>query len=223
MSKKHKRPVQENAQEQRDESLTEQSAPPERHVTDAHAGEAADAAEAAEVVPESAEAQLQRELDALHDKYLRLAAEYDNYRKRIVRERAELHTRLRAELVKMMLEAIDDLSRVTEVDPETAAARDVIAGVELVERKLMRELEGLGLMRVGEPGETFDPNHHEAVGGEPAPHPEEEGVIATVLQPGYKLGDHLVRPARVRVYTEPVDEEDEANDAPGDEAQESVQ
>lgn len=168
----------------------------------AAAAEAADEAAAAEAegAQASAEQQLAQELDELKDRHLRLAAEYDNYRKRVLRERAELRGRLQADLAKLMLDAIDDLTRVTEVDPDSASARDVIAGVELVERKVMKELEGIGLARIGREGEVFDPNEHEAVGAEPTPDSERDGTVATVLQPGYKLGEMLVRPARVRVF-----------------------
>jgi molecular chaperone GrpE len=203
-----------------------------RHKTKQQAAEAAEAPEAAEVAdtpqasehsegdgagatvqqPEaegSPEAELEEELEELKDRHLRLAAEYDNYRKRILRERAELKGRLQADLARMMLDAIDDLTRVTEVDVGSASARDIIAGVELVERKIMKELEAIGLGRVGAEGEPFDPNEHEAVGTETALRRELEGTIATVLQPGYTLGDLLVRPARVRVYVRPDDPEAE--------------
>jgi molecular chaperone GrpE len=85
------------------------------------------------------------------------------------------------------------------VDPEAASAKDIITGVELVERKMLRELESAGLERMGEAGETFDPNHHEAVGSMPAAGPEEDHTVGEVLQPGYRFGGLLLRPAKVRV------------------------
>lgn len=167
--------------------------------------EVAATAEPAEPVEaESAVAEtLRQELDELQDRHLRLAAEYDNYRKRIVRERADMRSRIQAELARMMLDAVDDLTRVTVVDRATVNAADVIAGVGLVERKLLKELEGIGLTRIGRIGEGFDPNTAEAVGAVPAPTPEQDGTVADVVQLGYQLGDILVRPARVRVYVAP--------------------
>lgn len=149
-----------------------------------------------------------QELEELRDRHLRLAAEHDNYRKRVVREREEIRARVQAEVVATVLDALDDLGRVLDVEPATARAEDVIAGVELVERKLLKELESAGLVRVGQDGERFDPNHHEAVGAEPAPSAEQEGLIAAVLQPGYRVGSVLVRPARVRVFVAPAPSED---------------
>ena len=75
----------------------------------------------------------------------------------------------------------------------------MIKGVELVERKMLKELEAAGLERVGDVGEPFDPNHHEAVGSLPAPSAEEDHTVGAVLQPGYKFSGALIRPARVQV------------------------
>lgn len=182
---------------------------PHRHADPPAAGEQAsvdlDAPVAAAglpaaAVPEDAVEQLRAEAEELRDRHLRLAAEFDNYRKRTARERSDLSARAQASLVGTVLEALDDLGRVAHLDPDRTGAQDVIAGVELVERKLMRQLESAGLVRVGTPGEPFDPNNHEAVGTEPAPSPAEDGVLAAVLQPGYRFGRTLLRPARVRVY-----------------------
>lgn len=178
-----------------------------REASHGEGGEAGDRGEVCEerAAPEEVARQLDealKEVEELRDRHLRLAAEYDNYRKRIVRERAEARARIQAELARMILDAVDDLTRVTAVNPETASAGDVIEGVELVERKMLKELETIGVVRLGQAGDAFDPNTHEAVGAVPAPTPEQEGTVAEVLQAGYRLGDLLVRPARVRVYTE---------------------
>ncbi|MHC4480769.1 MAG: nucleotide exchange factor GrpE [Planctomycetota bacterium] len=150
--------------------------------------------------PEEAVQRLGGELEELNDRHLRLAAEFDNYRKRMIRERAEMRERAQAELVRDMLEAIDDLNRVTSMDHGEAGVKDVLNGVELVERKLHAELERLGVERVGAEGAVFDPNSHEAVGTLPANSPEHDGTIAAVLQPGYRFGSVLLRPARVNVF-----------------------
>ena len=149
---------------------------------------------------EEAVRRLTTELEELNDRHLRLAAEFDNYRKRMIKERADMRERAQAELVRDMLEAIDDLNRVTSLDHGEAGVRDVLDGVELVERKLHAELERLGVERVGTEGEVFDPNGHEAVGTMPANSPEQDGTIAFVLQPGYRFGSVLLRPARVNVF-----------------------
>ncbi len=150
--------------------------------------------------PEEAVQRLTGELEEARDRYLRTAAEFDNFRKRTSREHTELWSRAQAQLVNNVLDALDDLGRVLELDPDDATAQDVISGVELVERKLMRELEGAGLARVGREGEPFDPNNHEAVSTVPAPSAEQDGTVVDVLQQGYRFGGALLRPARVRVY-----------------------
>jgi molecular chaperone GrpE len=149
---------------------------------------------------EEAVKRLQSEIDDLRDRLLRTAAEFDNYRKRTARERAETWNKAQAELVSVMVDAIDDLSRVTALDLATADAGDILTGVEMVERKLTQQLEQAGLERVGRAEEPFDPSHHEAVGAVPAPSPAHDGMIADVLQTGYRMGPTLIRPARVRVF-----------------------
>jgi molecular chaperone GrpE len=143
--------------------------------------------------------QLVAELDELRDRYLRLAAEYDNFRKRTARERVELRSRAQAELVATLLDAVDDLGRVAHLDPATTGASDVIAGVELVERKLLRLLAAAGLERVTDADVPFDPNQHEAIGRIPAERPEQDHTVGTVAQVGYRFGGQLLRPARVLV------------------------
>jgi molecular chaperone GrpE len=149
--------------------------------------------------PEAAAEQLQAQLDELQDRHLRTAAEYDNFRKRTAKERSEMWQRAQADVVANILDALDDFGRVLDVDPATASAGDVIKGVELVERKLLRELEIAGLERVGQVGEPFDPNHHEAIGSVPAEFEEQDHTVGTIVQIGYRYGGTLIRPARVQV------------------------
>lgn len=162
--------------------------------------EAAEATEASATAQPVGEAESQPDAVAeLQDRYLRLAAEYDNFRKRTARERLELRTRAQADLASALLEALDDLGRVAHLDPQTAAAADVIAGVELVERKVLRQLEAAGLERIVESGVPFDPNLHEAIAQAPADAPEQDHTVAAVFQVGYRFGGQLLRPARVQV------------------------
>jgi molecular chaperone GrpE len=153
--------------------------------------------------PEAAVVRLTEELDAHNDRYLRLAAEFDNFRKRVVRDRTETRARAQADVMAVLLESLDDLSRVAALDPAQSSVEDVVAGVGLVERKLLRELQNQGLQRIGTDGEQFDPNDHEAVATAPAPAEDEEDRVAAVLQVGYRLGNMLLRPARVQVFVAP--------------------
>ncbi len=140
-----------------------------------------------------------RAVAELRDKYLRLAAEFDNYRKRTTRERAESGARAQGELLKHIVDSLDDLGRVTAVDPASTDARSVIEGVDLVAKKLLKSLGAAGLELIDPVNQTFDPSVHEAVATEPALAPEDDHVVSQVFQPGYRFGGQLLRPARVVV------------------------
>ena len=141
----------------------------------------------------------QRMLAEQHDRYLRLAAEYDNYRKRTAKERQEAQWRGQADMVKGMLDALDDLARFAHVDPATVDAKTVVDGAAMVEKKLSKTLAGHGLEIVNPLDHPFDPALHEAVGTEPALSREDDHLVARVYQPGYVFNGQLLRPARVVV------------------------
>ena len=130
-------------------------------------------------------ATIHEELTTLNDKYLRLAAEFDNYRKRSSRERQEAGWRAQGDLVLGLLEALDDLTRFAHVDPASTDASTVVHGVEMVEKKALKSLGGHGLEVVNPVDQPFDPAFHEAVGTEPALSPEDDHFVARVYQPGY--------------------------------------
>ena len=140
-----------------------------------------------------------RELADLREKYLRLAAEYDNYRKRSMRERSEAEARGQANLIRQLLDPLDDLSRFAHVDPTTVDPATVTQGADMVERKLHKVLSSLGLEPIDPVGQPFDPSLHEAVTTEPAESPAEDHVVARVFQVGYRHNGQLLRPARVVV------------------------
>ncbi len=142
---------------------------------------------------------LQSEIQALNDRHLRLAAEFDNYRKRVERERSEQHHRSQAALAGRLLDALDDLQRVEHFDPAQVTAQSLLEALELVEKKFRQALESAGLTEVAAKGEIFDPKTMEAVMAVPAEHPEEDDVVAEVYRKGYRFGPTLVRPAQVAV------------------------
>jgi molecular chaperone GrpE len=133
------------------------------------------------------------------DKYLRLAAEYDNYRKRSVRERQEASARGQADLLRALLDAFDDLTRFAHVDPATTDTKTVVDGVAMVERKMLKTLTSVGLEVINPVDQTFDPARMEAVATEPALSREDDHVVAKVYQQGYFFNGQLLRPARVVV------------------------
>jgi molecular chaperone GrpE len=143
--------------------------------------------------------ELQRRLNEQQEKYLRLAAEYENYRKRSMRERSETYSKAQADLVKQLLDALDDLARFAHVDPAAVDSSTVVQGAEMVEKKTMKVLANAGLEAINPVNQTFDPKVHEAVATEPALSPEDDHVVARVFQVGYLFNGQLLRPARVVV------------------------
>ncbi len=177
----------------------EQPTPPEPAAPAGAGGAGAAASGALVELPEEAVVRLEAELADVKDKYLRLAAEYDNFRKRAGKERTELWAKAQADLLQRLIDALDDLARFAHVDPAQADAKTIHDGVDMVERKLWKELEALGVTRVDQVGVPFDPNLHEAVTTRPADHPSKDHTVGAVLQAGYRLGGVLIRPARVVV------------------------
>ena len=141
----------------------------------------------------------QLDAGAERDKYLRLAAEYDNYRKRSLKERQDAGARAQGDLVRQLIEALDDVARFAHVDPASTDAATVVQGVDMVEKKLLKALGSAGLEVINPVGETFDPALHEAVATEPTSAREDDHVVSRVYQPGYVFKSQLLRPARVVV------------------------
>jgi len=171
---------------------------PEEGSVGSNPGEAA-AEEEGEVGAEDRVERLQEELDRLNDRHLRLAAEFDNFRRRSHSEMGQSGVRAKAELVGDLLDILDDFERVTSLDPEQATVESVLEGVRLVERKLNRVLEEAGLETIEAEDGAFDPNSMEAVMKEPAESEKEDETVARVFQKGFRFKGQLVRPARVSV------------------------
>ena len=136
------------------------------------------------------------DLAALNDRYLRLRAEYDNFRKRTEREKAAIYDDATSLAVTEILPVADNLERALQL--EECSVEDLRKGVEMVQTQLHTSLTKLKITAVGEVGEAFDPNLHNAVS-----HIEDEtlgeNVISAVYQKGYKRNEKVVRPAMVQV------------------------
>ena len=156
-------------------------------------------AEEGTATPSGGHSDLDRAVEEQRDKYLRLAAEFDNFRRRSNKERLEAASRGQAELIKALIDPLDDLDRFTGVDAEVTDAATVVQGVELVEKKLRKALGALGLEIIDPLDQPFDPAVHEAVMTEPALSAEDDHLIARVFQKGYVHNGQLIRPARVVV------------------------
>ena len=152
------------------------------------------AAEAAEVPAEEVDP-WEEKYNQEHDTYLRLAADYDNFRKRTVKEKEASYGNGRADTIGKLLPVYDNLERALNQPTEDAAYKK---GVEMTMTELQKILEGMGVEIFGEKGDVFDPNLHNAV-----MHTEEEGVeentITQVFQKGFKIGEKVIRFAMVQV------------------------
>jgi len=150
-------------------------------------------------------------LEAERDEHLndlkRVAAEFENYRKRVARDQESLVARAHERLVKELLPVLDGLEHAMEAAARHSAgdSRKLEEGVRLVHRELAAALEREGLAEIDSNGQ-FDPHVHEALLSQPSD--AQEGSVIEVVQKGYKLGDRVVRPARVVVAAGPSDEDD---------------
>jgi molecular chaperone GrpE len=152
---------------------------------------------AAETATDDPSAELRRERDDYKDRLLRKTAEFDNYRKRIERERREQADSTVADLLESLLPVVDDFDRALTVEagPEAEAYR---TGVELIHAKLLDFLKKRGVRAIESLGADFDPNIHQAVMHEVSPE-HRDGEVIGELRRGYMLGDKLLRPAMVKV------------------------
>lgn len=138
---------------------------------------------------------LRAELDQTKDLLLRTAAEYDNFKRRSEKEKADLSEFVKAATVKKLLGVADNVRRAQESD---RSSPDYVKGLEMIVKQLTDALASIGLEEIEAEGQPFDPRFHEAV-----MHVEDEtlgeNVVVQVLQPGYRLGDTVLRPAMVKV------------------------
>lgn len=144
---------------------------------------------------------LEGEVTELKDKHLRLAAEYDNFRKRAARERLELADRSQAALAVRLLDVLDDLDRLVAGGAQAGTTDVVQEALVLIDKKLRKELESAGLEQVDPVGQPFDPSVHEAVAVLPPVEPAQDHTVAATFQVGYRFKGSLIRPARVQVYS----------------------
>lgn len=156
-------------------------------------------AEDAATAPDSGAERLGAELAELRDRFLRLRADFDNYRKRMAREREEQARRALAEPILELLPVLDNLERALE---SPAGGEELRRGVELTAKQFVDTLRRFGLAEIPALGQPFDPQVHEAVAREESPDVEEATVVGELAR-GYWLDGRLLRPAMVRVAVPP--------------------
>ena len=160
------------------------------------------------------------EITELKDRHLRLAAEFDNFRRRTSQEQLKMRTLAQADIARSVLPTLDDLARWRDIPNDSTSVEALDQGLDLILRNLARALEGHGVQRVEAENAMFNPEVHQALMTTEAQHAEEDETISRVLLEGYTLGDLLVRPAQVEVRSwqeAPVtDTSDEDGDGDGD-------
>jgi molecular chaperone GrpE len=142
--------------------------------------------------------ELQRQRDDFYDRLLRKTAEFDNYRKRVERDRQAMAESAAADLVRDLLPLVDDLERALRADVGSDGAAAYRTGVELIHRQLLDILRKRGVRQIDALGADFDPHYHQAVSYDVA-EGHRDGEVIEELGRGYMLGDRLIRPSMVKV------------------------
>ncbi|SET75335.1 nucleotide exchange factor GrpE [Hymenobacter actinosclerus] len=173
----------------------EQNLPQDDNMTDpatAAAGEMTD-----ETTPETDAPAAGSELADLKDKYLRQAAEFENYKRRTSKERIDLFKSANQELMAVLLPVLDDFDRARHHTQDTQDAGTVREAVDIIQNKLIKTLEQKGLTPMNAVGTAFDPELHEAIAQVPAPSEDLKGKVVDEVEKGYYLGDKVLRHAKV--------------------------
>jgi molecular chaperone GrpE len=146
-------------------------------------------------------AQLEKELAGTKDRHLRAVAELENYKRRTEKEKAELSAYVKAGVFRDILSLVDDFERFFQHVENSQAELDkgFVQGVELIHKSLQKMLERHGIEPVGETGVPVDYNIHEAVMTAPVEDEKQDNTVLDVLEVGYRIGEMLIRPAKVRV------------------------
>lgn len=142
--------------------------------------------------------ELQAKVTEYLDGWQRSQADFSNYKKRIEREKKEMYQNAVGSVIKRYLDIIDDLERALKNCPSSHEGAEWAAGIDLIYRKFINALEAEGVKTMGAEGQAFDPNLHEAISHEDCT-TVESGQIIEVVKQGYLMGDHVLRPASVRV------------------------
>ena len=141
----------------------------------------------------------QEEIADLKDKYLRQVAEFDNYRKRTLKERTELILNGGEKVITTLLPVLDDMERAIENGAKTEDVAVLREGIELIYHKLIKILEGHGVTKIETENADFDTDVHEAIAMVPGMGDDKKGKVIDCLTPGYKLNDKVIRHAKVAV------------------------
>ena len=158
--------------------------------------------ETVEETTEGAEVEEVEEKDPLaelNEQYLRLAAEYDNYKRRTTQEKVQIYTNSVAEVIEKILPFVDNMARATAVEVTSEDAQQLLEGIKLVERQFLETLTAIGVEEIKAEGEKFDPNMHNAVMHVDDDSIEGEEIVVEEFIKGYKYKDKVIRHSTVKV------------------------
>lgn len=142
---------------------------------------------------------LELKCSEMNDKYLRLYSEFDNYRKRTVKERLELTKTAAEDVISKLLPVVDDFDRAILAIPEANVNDEIFKGFQLIQNKLIKTLEQKGLEPMNSIHKEFDTDYHEAITNIPAPSEDLKGKVVDVIEKGYLLNGKIIRFAKVVV------------------------
>lgn len=196
MSTKENHSSQEEVLKNQEEAVTENAETPQTEET----------AQEQQQEELSTEEKLAKELEVAlqnieeqKDKYLRLSAEFDNYRKRTLKEKAELIKNGGEKAISAILPILDDLERALQNMQKAEDVQAMYEGIDLIHQKFLKTLSQEGLQKMEPIGETFDTDFHEAIALVPSPEESQKGKVLDCVQTGYKLNDKVIRHAKVVV------------------------
>lgn len=190
-----------NENEQMDEKPIAEDNVDENVVVDGdYAGDSEDTQAEAEVnTLENQLVNLQNEVEKQKKEYLFLAAEFDNYRKRTLKEKAEIIKNGGENVLKGLLPIIDDFERGIKAAEADSNAESMLEGMKLIYNKLVKYMESMGVKEMNSTGEVFDADLHEAIAQVPAPSEDMKGKVLDTVQKGYMINDKVLRHAKVAV------------------------
>lgn len=173
---------------------TEAANPADSAAEGTSAGEAANAAE-----PEDPRiAELRQQAEEYNNRYLRAQADFDNFRRRTMKEKEELAQYASMKLITQLLPVVDNFGRALQTSGDQSDSQSFHKGVDMIYRQLLQVLEAEGLKAMEPVGQPFDPEVHQAI-MQVESDEHEEGIVVEVVQPGYWLKDKVIRPAMVKV------------------------
>ena len=207
MSEKEKKEIEEQEEEltgTTEEAPATENEEPEAEEAEAPKTEEATAAETPEEAPAAEEEQdpleaANEKIAELNDKYLRKVAEFDNYRKRTLKEKAELILNGAEKTLTKILPVIDDMERAIENGKKTDDVEALREGMDLIYKKFIKILEGEGVERIETQGKDFDTDYHEAIAMVPGMGDDNKGKVIDCVQTGYTLNGKVIRYAKVAV------------------------